>query len=706
MNPRVSRSSRARVEGDRLPDREDRRAAGGRLRARGDRQRHHQAHARPASSRRSTTSSSSGRGSRSRSSPAPTASCRPTCSRSARRWRSAARSSRRSSRRCARASSTSQAEPPEDTEELLERLEIAVARPLRAAVRGVRARRRRGRELHRRTGIDPWYLAEIERDRARRRPGGGPRPHVQGGRHLRRRVRGRDAVLLLGLGAPRPGRAPRHEVEPRRPAERRDPRLGPEPDRPGHRVRLLLRARGDDRARVGPRRGDDQLQPGDGLDRLRHVRPALLRAAHARGRARGDRGRAARGRDRLVRRPDAAAARARPGRGRRAAARHAGRLDRPGRGPRPLPGRCCASSACRAPPFATADRPEEALERPPATSATRCSSARRTCSAAARWRSATTTTACATTCAAPARAPGSEIYLDRFLENAIEIDVDALCDGETVHIGAIMQHVEEAGVHSGDSACVIPAMSLGPEMLAPRRGGDRAARARARRRRADQHPVRRRRRRPVRDRGQPARVAHGAVRVEGGRRPAGQAGDARDARRAARRHGRRPGRRAASPSTCRSRRPCCPFGRFPLADSRARPGDEVDRRGDGRRERLSRRVRQGAGGGGRRAARQRHGVHLGDRRRQAGRHPARGGAARPRLRDPRDRRHGVRDPPDGRPGRADPQDLRGLAQRRRPDRVRRRRPRDQHADRLRRARRRLGDPPRRRRAAASRASRR
>ncbi|HYH60216.1 MAG TPA: carbamoyl-phosphate synthase large subunit, partial [Thermoleophilaceae bacterium] len=64
----------------------------------------------------------------------------------------------------------------------------------------------------------------------------------------------------------------------------------------------------------------------------------------------------------------------------------------------------------------------------------------------------------------PAPADG-EIYLDRFLENSIEIDVDALCDGESVQIGAIMQHVEEAGVHSGDSACVIPAMSLGPEML-------------------------------------------------------------------------------------------------------------------------------------------------------------------------------------------------------------------------------------------------
>jgi carbamoyl-phosphate synthase large subunit len=58
-----------------------------------------------------------------------------------------------------------------------------------------------------------------------------------------------------------------------------------------------------------------------------------------------------------------------------------------------------------------------------------------------------------------------DIFLDRFLENAIEVDVDALCDGERVWIGGIMQHVEEAGIHSGDSACVLPPHSLGPEML-------------------------------------------------------------------------------------------------------------------------------------------------------------------------------------------------------------------------------------------------
>jgi carbamoyl-phosphate synthase large subunit len=57
------------------------------------------------------------------------------------------------------------------------------------------------------------------------------------------------------------------------------------------------------------------------------------------------------------------------------------------------------------------------------------------------------------------------LLLDRFLENAIEVDVDALADGDEVYVAGIMQHVEEAGVHSGDSACVIPPLSLGEPML-------------------------------------------------------------------------------------------------------------------------------------------------------------------------------------------------------------------------------------------------
>ena len=58
------------------------------------------------------------------------------------------------------------------------------------------------------------------------------------------------------------------------------------------------------------------------------------------------------------------------------------------------------------------------------------------------------------------------VLIDDFLDNAIEIDVDAICDGKDVLIGAIMEHIEEAGIHSGDSACVIPPQSLKPEIIA------------------------------------------------------------------------------------------------------------------------------------------------------------------------------------------------------------------------------------------------
>ena len=54
------------------------------------------------------------------------------------------------------------------------------------------------------------------------------------------------------------------------------------------------------------------------------------------------------------------------------------------------------------------------------------------------------------------------ILIDQFIENAFEFDVDALCDGEEVFIGGIMQHIEEAGVHSGDSSCVLPPYDMSP----------------------------------------------------------------------------------------------------------------------------------------------------------------------------------------------------------------------------------------------------
>ena len=116
--------------------------------------------------------------------------------------------------------------------------------------------------------------------------------------------------------------------------------------------------------------------------------------------------------------------------------------------------------------------------------------------------------------------PGS--LVDRFVDDAIEVDVDAICDGERTVIGAIMEHVEEAGVHSGDSTCVIPAMSLG-ERVEDELRRQTAAIAEALGVRglinvqfAVQGSA------VYVHRGQPARVADGAVRLQGDRpRPGG-----------------------------------------------------------------------------------------------------------------------------------------------------------------------------------------
>jgi carbamoyl-phosphate synthase large subunit len=61
--------------------------------------------------------------------------------------------------------------------------------------------------------------------------------------------------------------------------------------------------------------------------------------------------------------------------------------------------------------------------------------------------------------------PGKPVLIDKFLESAIEVDVDCLADGRRTFIGGVMQHIEEAGVHSGDSACVIPPHSLPPAVV-------------------------------------------------------------------------------------------------------------------------------------------------------------------------------------------------------------------------------------------------
>ena len=139
-----------------------------------------------------------------------------------------------------------------------------------------------------------------------------------------------------------------------------DPRFRAEPDRAGDRVRLRVRAR---RVRAGGGRvrvGDGELEPRDGLDRLRHVEPAVLRAAVGRGRAGRLPRRAAGRRDRPARRPDAAAAGAHAGRRGLPGARHLARRDRPGRGPRASSREILAELDIAAPPHGEARTMAEA----------------------------------------------------------------------------------------------------------------------------------------------------------------------------------------------------------------------------------------------------------------------------------------------------------------------------------------------------------
>ena len=57
------------------------------------------------------------------------------------------------------------------------------------------------------------------------------------------------------------------------------------------------------------------------------------------------------------------------------------------------------------------------------------------------------------------------VLIDSYLRDAIEVDIDALCDGDDIYIAGILEHIEEAGVHSGDSACSIPPFSLEKKIL-------------------------------------------------------------------------------------------------------------------------------------------------------------------------------------------------------------------------------------------------
>ncbi len=86
--------------------------------------------------------------------------------------------------------------------------------------------------------------------------------------------------------------------------------------------------------------------------------------------------------------------------------------------------------------------------------------------------------------------PDRPVLVDRFLEDAIEVDVDCIADGEIAVIGAIMEHIEQAGIHSGDSACVIPTFSLGKNILDEITSATKGNGARIERARADECAIR------------------------------------------------------------------------------------------------------------------------------------------------------------------------------------------------------------------------
>ena len=202
------------------------------------------------------------------------------------------------------------------------------------------------------------------------------------------------------------------------------------------------------------------------------------------------------------------------------------------------------------------------------------------------------------------------MLVDRFLEDAIEVDVDCIADGEIAVIGAIMEHIEQAGIHSGDSACVIPTFSLRQKGARRDRSGDESDGARIECARADECAVRGQRRRCLRARSQSARIAHGAVREQGDRRSAGQTCRQSDDGKNFARARLHEGNRAA---TFLGERSGLSVSALPGPRHFARPGNEIDRRSDGHRCRSRSRLCQIADGGAAAVAERRKRFHQRER---------------------------------------------------------------------------------------------
>ncbi len=471
---------------------------------------------------------------------------------------------------------------------------------------------------------------------------------VQAHRHLRGRVRLADRLHVFDLRDAVRRRASR--ARPRRRTRRRSSSSAAARTASARASSSTIAAATPAFALQGRRLRDhhDQLQSGDGLDRLRHLRPALFRAAHRRGRAGDHRHRApqrhAARRDRAVRRPDAAQARRSAGRGRRADPRHLARRHRSRRRPRPLQaaarhGSSCASRKAASPPARSEARAiaeqigYPIVIRPSYVLGGRAMEIVHDAAQLDRYIARL-----AGDLDRPSELVVSDkrpLLIDRYLSDAIEVDVDCLADGKDTFIAGIMEHIEEAGIHSGDSACSLPPHSLDAEDDRRARASDPRAGARAQGRRADERAIRHQGRRHLRARGQSARLAHGAVRRQGDR-PAGR--QDRGAH-----HGRRNARelrlQAAAASTMSgsrrrcSRSPASP-GSIPCSGPEMKSTGEVM----GIDHVFAIAFAKSQIGGGIAPAARRHGVRLGAGRRQA---PHSGCGAAPelaRLPGDRDRR--------------------------------------------------------------------
>ena len=236
-----------------------------------------------------------------------------------------------------------------------------------------------------------------------------------------------------------------------------------------------------------------------------------------------------------------------------------------------------------------------------------------TCSAGAAWRSSTTTTMLRDYIErATEISPEHPVLVDRFLDDAIEIDVDALFDGTELYLGGVMEHIEEAGIHSGDSACALPPITLGRADIDRIRASTEAI-ARGVGVRgllnvqyalaADVLYVLEANPRASRTVPFVSKATGGAA-GQGGRPGHARRDDRRAAGRGAAARERRRRRPAARRADRRSRRRCCRSAGS-TASTRCSARRCVDRRGHGHRRRLRHRVRQVAGRGVRRRCRPR-----------------------------------------------------------------------------------------------------